>query len=137
MTLKNDETVTIGNYGNLSFHKGTIYNLDSYKVNVLNEMKGRVSISMGINLDQLTKLNSFINNHDTWLPTYNCSSFVEDAWNLVSNDKVSAHENYNYLVYKPEILVNSIKSYSNYETDKYIKNNSNVEYYDNLSFVNI
>ncbi len=137
MTLKNDEKVTIGNYGNLSFHKGSIYNLDSYKVNVLNEMNGRVSLSIGINLDQLIKLNLFINNHDTWLPTYNCSSFVEEAWNLVSNDKVFTHENFNYLIYKPEILVNSIKSYPNYQTNKYIKNNSNVGYYDNLSFVNI
>lgn len=84
MTLKNDETVTIGNYGNLSYHKGTIYNLDSYKVNELNEMNGRVSLSIGISSDQLIKLNIFINNHDTWLPTYNCSSFAEECWNLVT-----------------------------------------------------
>lgn len=52
-------------------------------------------------------------------------------------NKVAAHTDFNYLVYKPEILVNSIKSYSNYQTNKFIKNNNNIGYYDNQSFINI
>lgn len=137
MILNNDETVSLGNYGNISSHKGTIYNLDSYKVNQLGEMKGRVSLSMGLNLDQLIKLNLFINGHDSWSITYNCSSFAQEAWNLVSDDKVTAHEDLNYLVYKPEILVNSIMKYSYYKTDKYIHNNIKIGYYNNNEFISI
>lgn len=123
------ETVTVGLWGNLN-NNGVWYNLESYGIDEFGLFNGRVSIEMTINENQLATINSYIARHDYWNVSYNCSCFVKDIWNLVSEDKLNS----GYLVNLPSWLCDSIKDKTSYFTNRYIPTNSKIGYADSDVF---
>lgn len=127
--LNPNETVTIGIWGNLN-DNGVWYNAENYAIHQLNYYNGRVSVSMNITATQLDSISAYISNHDYWNASYNCSCFVKDIWNLVSNDKL----NCGWMVNLPAWLCDSIKGKDVYYTNKSIAENSRIGYHANYQF---
>lgn len=122
--------VTIGTFGNLeAYHVGIWYNLESYLVNELGQMSGRVSLSIDITRDELDTINALIDANDDWGILNNCSSFATKIWNSVADDKVSAsYPN------TPTSLVSAIKSFDYYQTNRSIINNSTIGYAEGYAY---
>lgn len=124
LNVATNSEVTIGTFGNLEYyHVGIWYNLESYLVNQLNQMSGRVSLSMAITRSELDTINSLIDENDEWAVLNNCSSFAVKIWNAVSEDKLSAGS-----PNTPTSLISSIKSYDYYENNRTIVYNSTIGY---------
>lgn len=117
------ETITVGLWGNLS-DGGVWYNVESYAINELGYFNDRVSVSMIIDETQLSTISSYISEHDYWNIFYNCSCFVQDIWNLVSDDELNS----GWLINLPSWLCNSIREKSTYYTNKTIPYNDNIGY---------
>lgn len=97
------ETVTVGFWGNLG-NAGVWYNVESYAIDKFNLFNGRVSVKMTITQEDVSKINSYIAKHDYWNISYNCSCFVKDIWNSVSDDELSC----GWMVNLPTWLCDSI-----------------------------
>ncbi len=123
------ETVTVGLWGNLD-HAGVWYNIESHVIDSLGFFDGRVSVSKSITREQMGTVNSYVSSHDYWNISYNCSVFVKDIWNLVSDDKL----NCGWMVNLPAWLCDSIKGKSEYETNETIATNDKIGYAENNTF---
>lgn len=120
------ETITVGTWGNLS-NNGVWYNVEAIGVNQNGLWTDRVSLTKDITEQNLQTISGYINNHDYWNISYNCTVFVKDIWNMIfNNDQVSC----GWMVNLPEWLFNSIvgKSYKEYR--KPVPNNTNSGYID-------
>lgn len=119
--LKPGKAVSVGTYSNTRKEgKGVYYNLDSYIVNHFN-YKGRVSLTEGITKAEVEKLSNYINTHNTWSVTKNCTYFAEKLWNQVSTKKVKGAGT-------PSYLKTTIKRY-NEQTNKAMDDVSKKEVY--------
>lgn len=104
---------TVGTWGNQSNHVGLWYNLESYYSMVSSAYDGRVSLTTYLDEDEMTVLHRYIYNYDHWSLLENCSFFAMNAWNLISNDKISAGT-----ICTPKNLANSIMLYDYYEVNR-------------------
>ncbi|MGN1419644.1 MAG: hypothetical protein ACI4W6_09975 [Acutalibacteraceae bacterium] len=119
--LEPGKAVSVGTYSNTRKEgKGVYYNLDSYIVNHFN-YKSRVSLTEGITKDEVKKLSNYINTHNTWSVSKNCSYFAEKMWNQVSTKKIKAAGT-------PSYLKTTIKKY-NEQINKPMDNVSKKEVY--------
>lgn len=106
---------TIGTW-DISDHSGIWYNLESYAINNKGKMPNRVSLSMLVCLDDMEKINQYVDSHDAWSLAGNCSVFARFVWNSVSDICLSGDT--------PSALASSIKSQSGYEINRYVPNAS-------------
>ena len=106
MAIAPGKTVALGTWGNKNEHLGLWYNLESCfdKANSSN-FAGRKSVNQDITSFQLSILNSFILNTDTWAYTYPCSSFAGDAFFAATGNMFY----YGGLYSTPTILKTSIE----------------------------
>jgi hypothetical protein len=79
------ETITIGTWGNKDEHDGVWYNLEAYYAQKdPHKYDSSLSLTRGINGAQLSTLNDYVRNHDSYEPYWgNCSSFATGAWDAV------------------------------------------------------
>ena len=119
--LEPGKSVSVGTYSNARKEgKGVYYNLDSYIVNHFNYKK-RVSLTEGITKAEVKKLSDYINTHNTWSVSKNCTYFAEKMWNQVSKKKIKA-------LGTPSHLKTTIKKY-NEQTNKAVDDVSKKEVY--------
>lgn len=123
------ETITVGLWGNLE-DNGVWYNVESYGIDEFDLFDGRVSVEETITEEELDSISSYILNHDYWNVSYNCSCFVKDIWNMVSEDDLNS----GFLVNLPSWLCNSIKGKDRYFTNRYIPTNDKIGYVSNNVF---
>ncbi|WP_025707841.1 hypothetical protein [Paenibacillus graminis] len=109
-----NKLVSVGTWGNKTEHTGIWYNLEAMFINNYSAYSGRVSHSMYISSTQLSSVNSYIINHDSWSLTNNCSSFAVGLWNSISSDDYSAGT-----INTPQNLYYSIKDGA-YNTNAYV-----------------
>lgn len=133
-TITPGETIAIGSWSILE-HFGVWYNVESNYITNHGKYDGRVSITIGIDNDNLNTLEEFINNHDRWNPIFNCSKFALSLWNTVASDSEYLDKP---LIYTPTYVANEIKKFDNYELNKAIITDENMGYFtdsQNASFV--
>ena len=95
--LEPGKAVSVGTYSNARKEgNGVYYNLDSYIVNHFN-YKSRVSLTEGITKAEVKKLSDYINTHNTWSVTKNCTYFAQKMWNQVSAKKIKGLGTPSYL----------------------------------------
>lgn len=112
-TLNVTQGATVGTWGNKSEHKGLWYNLEKhFLIQNKGVYNGIVSLTTYLDENEANVLHAYVRDYDSWSTFNNCSSFAAGAWNLISNEKVTAG-----LINTPENLANSIKCYSDYKTN--------------------
>lgn len=109
-----DETITIGLW-NVLQHSGVWYNLESNYIEEYNKYNKRVSITIGIDSEDIKALSKHINNNDRWTPLYNCSKFALKAWNLVAEENEKINDKF---IVSPSYLVNEITKFEEYQENK-------------------
>lgn len=116
------------------WHKGIWYNLESYLINNYNDMRGRVSLTMYLTMDNVNTINDFIKSCDTWWYDSNCSTFAMVVWNSVAPAGwiVSAGSP-NLPVY----LCVSIQSKDGWQLNRAIANTAPIGYLDGGKFVSV
>ena len=130
MTIPAGGTVSIGTFGPLYGRSGLWYNLEGYRYLYEGDFNGRVSLTKSITSSELSTMNVKINSYnDTWNILDNCSSFAKNVYNTVSLNNLTADT-----PNTPGGLKNSIKNFA-YQTNRSFGYNSNVGYYNGLTFV--
>lgn len=128
--LNPNEEMTISTWC-MSAHFGVWYNVEGAYIKLYGKYKGRLSITTHINIDKLDKINSYIDNNDSWRPTKNCTNFCTGLWNIaVSKDEKLK----TYTVFTPKKLLDSIICFSDYKQNKYVPENTNIGYFKNGVF---
>lgn len=136
---KTTETIKIGKYDlpagdivtistwSISEHFGIWYNTESNYIKYYDKYNGRFSVSVGLEVDCLDKMNKFIENNDKWLPTKNCTNFSVGLWNTLceKEERVSTP-----LIYTPSKLTQDIKSFTSFEKNKEITVSDRFGYFD-------
>ena len=125
MAIATNETITIGLWSILE-HFGIWYNIESNYIKETNKYNGRLSITIGLNNEDITKVNDIIKKNAAWTPWYNCSKFALDIWNSVATDSEIINS---ALFVSPSYLVNEIKKFDTYETNKACETTTIVRYY--------
>lgn len=106
-TVKPNQTISIGTYGNKPDGKGIYVNLEAYFTTVdENAYKNRVSIASTINNLQFTLMNKSINSRNTWTATKNCAWFAVNVWN---DSVLSKYDLDAGLISNPKTLSKAIK----------------------------
>ncbi len=120
------------------WHKGIWYNLESYLINNYNDMRGRVSLTMYLTMDNVNTINDFIKSCDTWDAESNCSTFAMVVWNSVAPAGwiVSAGLP-NLHVYSPVYLCVSIQSKDGWQLNRAVANIAPIGYLDGDKFVSV
>ncbi len=107
--LPGGEGVSIGTG---KYHRGNgagiYYNVESYLINNLDSAKGRYSLSIEINAEQLKKVSDTINANNRWKVHFNCSNFAEKVFNSAGERKV-------YSLGTPSFLKTYIKLFTPYD----------------------
>lgn len=119
MSIANGTQIAIGTWGNKYIndanvlHKGVWYNLEPYMAKYEGAYSDNVSKNRNLTESDLATLNNYINSHDTWSKTNNCSSFAAGAWNAVAGwNQLSAG-----IINTPRNLANSIINTTVYTDD--------------------
>ena len=120
------DTVAISTWS-ITEHFGIWYNTENNYIKYHDKYNGRVSVSAGLKLECLEKLNKFIEENDNWLPTKNCTNFSVDLWNTLceESERVSTP-----LIYTPNKLSKDIKTFTTYEINREIKTSDRLGYFD-------
>ena len=120
-----NETITVGLW-NVFQHSGIWYNLESNYIKEHNKYNKRVSITIGIDNNDINTISSLIKEKDRWTPLYNCSKFALDAWNLVAeqSEKINAK-----FIMSPSYLVNEICKFQEHEKVKELVTDENIRFY--------
>lgn len=139
--------ITIGAWGtkpadhelgyNEVWHSGICYNIESHLVNYDNGLSNRVSLTMGVTMNDVIKIRNVISNWGSYnYLTNNCATFAVKAWNSVasSNLQLSAKA----IADQPTKLSKNIITKSGYQSNRYIMNITPIGYVNsNGSFVSI
>ncbi len=119
MTIANGTEIAIGTWGNQYvnnanvYHYGVWYNLEPYMAKYEGAYADNVSKNRQLTEADLATLNNYINSHDTWSATTNCSTFAAGAWNAVAGyNQLSAG-----IINTPKNLANSIINTTVYTDD--------------------
>lgn len=126
-TLNPGDGLTFGTWS-IQIHFGVWYNVESEYIKTCNKYDGRISITTGINEEDLEKMNTFINSHDYWTPTNNCSNFALNLWNTIADDN---EELLRPFIYSPKYIAKNLKNFESYDTNKIINTSiSQMYFYD-------
>ena len=125
MVVNPGETITVGLWSVFE-HFGVWYNIESNYIKEHNKYAERVSITIGITLDDVSKMSSVIKENDAWTPLYNCSKFALEVWNNVANENEKIESKF---FMSPGYLVDKMKAFSGYENVKPCETSTIVRYY--------
>lgn len=119
------ESITIGLW-NVLEHFGVWFNIESNYISEYNKYSNRVSLTIGIGLEDIQTLNDVISSSDRWNPFFNCSTFALKMWNSVAEDNEKIDKK---MITSPSYLVNEIMKFEGFEKGKEILTDKNVKYY--------
>ena len=119
------DTIAVGLWS-IYEHFGVWYNVESNYIKEHNKYAQRVSLTIGISLEDIYSITEVIKNNDLWTPLYNCSKFALDVWNTVAseNEKIDTK-----LLMSPGYLVEEIKKFAGYEDVRPCNTSNIVRYY--------
>lgn len=119
------ETITVGLW-NVLEHFGVWYNIESNYISEYGKYMHRVSLTIGIDLEDIVKLNDVIDSSDRWDPLFNCSTFALKMWNSVANDNEKINSKF---IVSPSYLVSQICKFEEYEENRECSTDKNIKYY--------
>lgn len=122
--------VTLSTWGNRGYNE-IWYNLESYLLHQNSSAySDAFSIGNNVSAEELSKINNYINQNDSWSLLENCSYFSVNVWNLASDQALSTGS-----PCTPTNLKNRISKIYNYSTGVSIPYNTMVGYYNSNGFV--
>ena len=119
------DSISIGTWS-IKAHFGVWYNVESVYISTCNKYDGRISITAGINIQDLDTINDFILSHDYWTPTNNCSNFALNLWNSVAGDD---EELIRPFIYSPSKIYKELVNFEGYEINKVINTSIDKMFY--------
>lgn len=125
------EEIALGTWS-VKSHFGVWYNLEGNYTKDYRKYDGRISITIGLTLDDLNKVNEYIEDNDHWSVFKNCSYFALNLYNLVASDSEYIATP---LIYTPSYIAGFIKKFDTYETNKVIHCKNNFGYYDESEYI--
>ncbi len=125
-SLAPKETVTFGTWS-IQAHFGVWYNVESVYIKTIDKYNGRVSVTAGLDLESVDKMNNFILSHDFWSPINNCSNFALNLWNTVAEENEQLIKPF---IYTPSHIAKVLKKFENYEINKQIETGSQMFFFD-------
>lgn len=124
--LKQNKALYFASWAN-SANIGICYNLEPHFRNKYDRYDGVVSLSVNIDLDDVKKISSYIENNDKWGFINNCSSFAINCWNEVVAEDIKLDT---YLIYTPVKLCNNLKEFTEYQVNREMINYDEIFYYE-------
>ena len=112
-----NETITIGVWP-IKEHFGVWYNLDSVYIEEYNKYPERVSVSIGIDYNDINKISQIINDNNKWNLFFNCAKFAFKVWNSVAEESEKIA---NKAFISPSYLVKEINKFDEYVFAQEIK----------------
>ncbi|MBE5738831.1 MAG: hypothetical protein E7354_03815 [Clostridiales bacterium] len=131
MEVVSGETIAVGTWS-VASHFGIWYNLEGNYIDEHDKYNGRVSVTIGLNSEDMIKVNDFIKENDRWNPLKNCSFFALNLYNLVASETESIPTP---LIYTPTYIAKHIKAFDSYETNKPLVCEDKFGYYDGETYV--
>lgn len=125
------ETISIGTWSILE-HFGIWYNVESNYIVEHNKYDGRVSITIGIDNEDISTLSNYMSNNDKWNPIYNCSKFALTLWNTVAENSEKINKP---IIYTPTYIAKEIKKFDSYETNRAIPTEETIGYFNNSTYI--
>lgn len=125
-TLAPRKTISIGTWS-IKAHFGVWYNVESNYIKDFDKYNGRVSITCGVSLEDIQKINNFINSHDYWSPLNNCSNFALNLWNTIATKEETLEKP---LIYSPAKLARALKAFESFEVNRPIETEDKFHYFD-------
>ena len=129
--IKQNEIVSCGIWS-ITTHFGIWYNVESNYIEFCDKYNGRVSITKNINIEDLDRINKFMENNDIWLPFKNCSYFCINIWNCVANNGEKIKTKF---LTSPSYLVDQLKNFNGYEVNRDIITDKIFGYFKGENFV--
>jgi hypothetical protein len=125
MVVNPGETISVGLWSVFE-HFGVWYDIESNYIKEHDKYSKRVSITIGVGLEDISSISEVIKENDAWTPIYNCSKFALDVWNRVAtdNEKIESH-----FFMSPGYLVEEIKSFNGYENVRQCETSTTIRYY--------
>lgn len=120
-----DETITIGLWNVLN-HYGVWYNIESNYIDEYSKYPERVSLTIGIDGNDIKTISDIIDKNDRWTPLFNCSKFALKAWNSVAEESERID---NKLFVSPGYLVEEISKFECFEKARECVTAKNVRFY--------
>jgi hypothetical protein len=125
MVVNPGETITVGLWSVFE-HFGVWYNIESNYIKEHNKYAERVSITIGMSMEDITAINEVIKEKDAWTPIYNCSKFALDVWNRIATDNEKIESKF---FMSPGYLVDEIKEFEGYENVRLCETSTTIRYY--------
>jgi len=125
MVVNPGENITIGLWSVFE-HFGVWYNIESNYIKEHNKYDERVSITIGVNLEDITKISGIIKDNDAWTPLYNCSKFALDVWNTVAVDSEKIQSKF---FMSPGYVMDEIKKFEGFDSVKTCETSTTIRYY--------
>lgn len=125
------ETIAIGTWSILE-HFGVWYNVESNYIVQHNKYDGRLSITIGIDDEDISTLCEFISTHDRWNPLFNCSNFALNLWNTVAENSEKIDKP---LIYTPSYIAEEMKKFEGFEKNKAIPTEDTMGYFKGSTYV--
>ena len=108
------ETIAIGTWS-IKAHFGVWYNVESNYIADYNKYDGRLSITTGLDSQDIEDMTDFIFAHDYWNPLQNCSYFALNLWNEVVEESEKLD---GMLIYSPSGIASQLKTFESVEENK-------------------
>ena len=125
-----NESISIGTWS-IWEHWGVWFNVESNYISIHNKYDGRLSITTGINNNDLEKLTKYIEDEDKWTLLGNCSYFALNMWNCVSEESEYIDTP---LIYSPNYVTKHITQFENHEINRPLETSEIISYYNNTEF---
>ena len=114
VSLPAGETIAIGTWS-IKAHFGVWYNVESNYIADYNKYDGRLSITTGVDNDDIETMSEFIFDHDYWNPLQNCSYFALNLWNEVVEDSEKLD---GMLIYSPSGIASQLREFKSVEENR-------------------
>ena len=145
LTLENKSSEVITIYGfdvapteeitfsawNTSLHAGVWFNIESAYIHEYQRYINRYSLSYGLTLEDIEKMNIFIEENDLWTPRKNCSYFSFNLWNEIVGEEAHLSSG---MVITPTSLKEEIMLFEGYVIEKPIPHNEKMGYFKKSEF---
>lgn len=120
-----NDTITVGLW-NVLEHFGVWYNIESNYIAEYDKYTHRVSLTIGITLEDIAEISKTIDGSDRWSPFFNCSTFAMKVWNKVAEESEKINSK---LLVSPGYLVNEITKFDEYEKNRECVTDKNIKFY--------
>ena len=84
-------------------------------------------MTCGGSLEDIQKINNFINSHDYWSPLNNCSNFALNLWNTIATKEETLEKP---LIYSPAKIAKTLKTFESFEVNRPIETEEKFHYFD-------